>query len=369
MRLLSSTPEQNGLAVTIQYRLIRSADLDAALVEAWVAIQEAQPRFDNPYFRPEFAQAVGAVRDDVEIAVIEEDGRAVGFFPFQRDGASGRPAGGKVSDFQGVIARSEVDWNPADLLRACRLRAWNFDHLLAEDEKLSSFHDVVADSCYLDLSHGFEHYESERRRAGTEEIRQALRKARRIEREVGPLRLEYHSEDSQLWAKLKEWKGIQYAESDLCNVLEVEWVDALLKRISQSQTPGFTGALSALYAGDNLIAVHFGMRSHGVFHWWFPAYNREHSRNSPGALLMLKFAQECELHGIKRLDLGKGPEQYKRGWGSGAIRVAEGCVEGDGLHRSIRANWVRARQWLRASPYMRAPARWLRPLRSWWALR
>ena len=41
------------------------------------------PQLDNPFFRPEFTQAVAAVRDDVEVAVLEIQQQPVGFFPYQ----------------------------------------------------------------------------------------------------------------------------------------------------------------------------------------------------------------------------------------------------------------------------------------------
>ena len=56
-------------------------------------------------FGPEFTQAVAAVRGDVEVGVLEERGEPVGFFPFQRSRRNvARPVGGKMSDFQGLIA-------------------------------------------------------------------------------------------------------------------------------------------------------------------------------------------------------------------------------------------------------------------------
>ena len=355
--------------MAIQYQLIQSRDLDDSLVEAWVAIQESQPRFDSPYFRPEFTQAVGLARDDVEIVVLKEGGRPVGFLPFQRDGRVGRPVGGKLSAFQAIVALPDVAWNPVELLAACGLKAWHFDHLLADQHECRPFHDGVGDSPYMDLSKGFDAYDAGRRDAGTNETRQILRKARRAERETGPLHLEYDTDNPLVWSKLREWKGQQYQESGLCDVLGVEWVNTTLQCIRRMKSPGFSGVLSALYSGDNLIAVHLGMRSHGVLHWWFPTFDRNFARNSPGSLMMLKFAQDCERLGIHRLDLGKGPEQYKKGWASGSISVAEGCIQAQGFPGTIRSSWVRARQWLRSSPYVRTPARWLRPIRSWWAMR
>ncbi len=64
--------------------VIPGRDLDAELVRAWTELQVANPDLASPYFAPEFTQAVAAVRDDVEVAVVEERGQIVAFFPFHR---------------------------------------------------------------------------------------------------------------------------------------------------------------------------------------------------------------------------------------------------------------------------------------------
>ena len=57
--------------MTTSYRVIAAHELDAGLVAAWRSIQEREPRFESPYFCPEFTQAVGTVRDDVRVVVID----------------------------------------------------------------------------------------------------------------------------------------------------------------------------------------------------------------------------------------------------------------------------------------------------------
>ena len=74
--------------MSTKYFLMNTQDLDAGLVAAWRAIQHCEPRFESPYFDPEFTRAVGRVRDDVRIVLIENDGRPVGFFR-----TSARPGG------------------------------------------------------------------------------------------------------------------------------------------------------------------------------------------------------------------------------------------------------------------------------------
>ena len=70
--------------MSTKYFSIDTQDLDVGLIAAWRSIQEREPRFESPYFCPEFTRAVGSVRDDVRVVVIENDGRPAGFFPHQR---------------------------------------------------------------------------------------------------------------------------------------------------------------------------------------------------------------------------------------------------------------------------------------------
>src|SRR4051794_12390922 len=88
----------------INVRLTRPEKLTSEELALWDRLQRQQPDFESPYFRPEFTQAVAGVRQDVEIAVLQQDGKAVGFFPFQRSSLNlGKPVGGKLNDFHGVL--------------------------------------------------------------------------------------------------------------------------------------------------------------------------------------------------------------------------------------------------------------------------
>src|SRR5207344_1830917 len=88
----------------IQFRLTRPQQLAPMEIAAWDELQRGHAAFESPYFRPEFTQAVAAVRDDVEVAVIDQDGRVAGFFPFQRSSLNlGKPVAGKLNDFHGLL--------------------------------------------------------------------------------------------------------------------------------------------------------------------------------------------------------------------------------------------------------------------------
>src|SRR5437764_897123 len=115
-------------------------ELTKAQIEAWSEIQLAEPLLASPYFRPEFTQAVSAVRDDVEVAVLTDGVRPVGFLPFHRSRWKvGYPVGLRLSDFHGLIAPATIECDPLELLRACHLNAWHFDHLVSASRTFSPF--------------------------------------------------------------------------------------------------------------------------------------------------------------------------------------------------------------------------------------
>lgn len=326
-------------------------------VTAWSRLQQNNPQLSSPYFRPEYTAAVAAVRDDVEVAVLKQRGEIQAFFPFQRSALDlGQPAGGRLSDFHGVVSGGDFEWDAGELLQKCGLAGWEFHHLLAAQQPFASFHELRAESPYIDLSQGFDAWRAERKAAGSGELEQTLRKQRKLERDVGDVRFELHTTDRQVFETLLAWKADQYRRTDLANVFGVDWTVRLLEHILERQTEDFAGMLSALYVGDRLIAAHCGMRSANVLHCWFPAYDVEYARYSPGLILLIELARRCEDLGVRRIDLGKGDERYKRSFASGAIAVAEGAMYCRSMARTLRTGWRRTKDWIRATPF-RDPAR------------
>jgi CelD/BcsL family acetyltransferase involved in cellulose biosynthesis len=359
-----------GPALT--FAVMAPEELTAGQLYAWSRLQESDPALSSPYFRPEFTLDVAAVRADVAVAIFEQQGEAVGFFPFQRGRwRIGRPVGWPLSDFQGVVAGAEVTWNVPALMRACGLAAWDFDHLITSQQAFAEHHWARHDSPYLDLSRGFDAYYEERRRAGSDRLAQALRQKRKLEREVGDVRLEFHTADDRILETLIRWKTQQYLETDALNVFRFPWTMPLLRRLLDRQGRGFSATVSALYAGDRLAAAHFGIRSGSTFHWWFPSYERAFGAYSPGVILLLEIARAAPALGVERIDLGKGREQYKTSFMSGSTGVAEGSVEYGAGARIIRRGWRRVRERVRSSPLhgpARASRRALRRLYDWLSL-
>ena len=360
-------------SASLQVKSVRPERLSEADWDLWSRLQESNADLSSPYFHPEFTQAVASVRNDVEVGILEENGETVGFFPFQRRRFQiGKPVGGRLSDFHGAVIHPDFRGTAAAILHGCGLCGWDFTHLPVSQTVFASAAWKSAESPWIDVSDGFESYLSSQFAGGRNELKHTLRKSRKIGREVGPLSLEWQSADPNLLSRMMDWKSQQYLHTGMRDVFSFAWTRRLLQHIQRQHADSFSGVLSVLRAGDEIVAIHFGMRSRGVLHYWFPAFDPRYKQYSPGVLLLLEIIKAASARGLSRIDLGKGDDHYKKQWANGATSVAEGIVETPSLLRSVRQSWRRTSLWMKTSPFgapARISARLIRPLREWLSFR
>jgi len=328
--------------------VISAGELGTAERQRWRELQASNGRLASPCFCVEFTLAAAAARPDVRIGVLEEHQAIVGFFPFQVRRGAGEPIAGRMSDHHGVVAAPGTEWNWIELLRGCGLSYWQFDHLPAwqRPQGVAVSH---ASSPGLDLSRGFAAWHQRRLDAG-HKLQKLTRQARKLARDVGPLRLELNSRDSALFETVVQLKREQCQRTRQLDFFAWPWTRALVESIRDVDEPQFGGRLSALYAGDTLVAAHFGMRSPWVWQWWFPVYSRAHHAYSPGALLLLQVAEAAAAEGHLLLDLGKGDEPYKDRFSDCATPLVEGLVSRPTLATAALQMRKKAGHWLRTSP-------------------
>ena len=353
----------------MQVKLTTPTQLTSEELAAWARFQEQSPEFDSPYFRPEFSAAVAAVRDDVEVAVLREDEEPVGFLPFQRSGShAAKPVGGRLSDYQAVVCRPGLEFDAAQLVRSCNLNVLDFDHLLVTQQPFQPYHRFIDRSPYLDLSKGFEPYRETLSPADRNGMRHTFRLSRQLTRDVASIRCEMFSADAAAFETLLRWKSAQYRATNVTDVFSYAWTTDLLREIWKRQPESFQGVLSVLYAGQHPVAAHFGMRSGDVLHWWFPAYDREFADYGPGRVLLALVAQQCEAHGITKIDMGRGVATHKSRVMSGTTEVAVGSVDLRPVARCLRNSWRQTREWVRNSPLYvpaRIPGRIIHRISEW----
>jgi CelD/BcsL family acetyltransferase involved in cellulose biosynthesis len=109
----------------------------------------------------------------------------------------------------------------------------------------------------------------------------------------------------------------------------------------------FSVRLARLAAGDRTIALYLCTRSGPVLASWFPSYDPELSRYSPGLISVLSTAEAAAADGITKIDLGKGREDYKTSLKNYDDVVARGVAE-----RPVAATiWYRLHEVPRRTAY------------------
>ena len=352
----------------MKFHVISIIELDSILVNRWRQIQEADLNLASPYFTPEFTQAVGLVRKDVFIGIMENQNRIVGFFPFQKKkGRIARPIGLGLSDYHGVIAEINTEWSAEELLRGCKLIRWEFDHLPVNQKYFNLFHKTVSDSPIIDVTNNMEYFERSRDKASRKQLQEAQRKRKKFEEKHGPLIFTSHSLEKVDLLQLIRWKSRQCQNTGTVDFFALDWCVKLIDNIHSTRGKYFGGILSSLHIGETLAAVHFGMYSRLVWHSWFPAYNHELEEYSPGFILLLELIKKASEEGIKYIDLGKGLSIYKKRVMTGSILVAEGTVNIPSLYNNIHSFINVAEQHARnsiLSPILRIPGRIIKRIES-----
>jgi CelD/BcsL family acetyltransferase involved in cellulose biosynthesis len=336
---LEASSARNGRDSTaVRHRLVEMRELTSVDISRWLELRASNPALDSPYFHPGFAAAVAATRPGVRVIIGEgRDGRAEWFLPVQFDRRTARPAGFPAADFQGPICAPGLAPDLAEALWACGASSYEFDHMR---DGLSPLEPWIFDrqgSPYIDLSGGMDGYMSRARGSGKHKIREAGRLSRKAQREHGAIRFVAQSVDVTLLETVIALKRRQYAATGSRDYFSDESRVRLLHRLFAERDAGLCGMLSGLYAGENLVAAHFGLRAGPVLHWWFPVYDPRFSRLDPGWMLLRAVIEAVPELGLARLDLGRGSDEWKRRAATGYEVVCQGAVIRNPLRRSAVA--------------------------------
>lgn len=341
--------------------VLRPDELSPNDQKMWREIRTESGAPANPFLDPAFTTAVGRVRPGARVAVLQDDGSPVGFFPYERGPlGQGRAIGLGVSDSQGAVLRPGIRLDARRLLRSCALSSWEFDNLEAGQGLFVPHAAEELASPVVDLAEGFERYTRRLRAKSPSFLRQTLAKERRLARQVGEVRFVYDADDPAALRALMGWKSAQYRRTGRRDRFAQDWITRLVGLLCRSEEPECRGVLSVLYAADRPVAAHFGLRSRTVLSWWFPAYDRAYAKYSPGLVLQLRMLEAAAADGVETVDLGSGPARYKESLKTRDLRVYEGAVvrpvPGGAAHWLGREPARAARRFVRNRPRLAGAA-------------
>ncbi|MET7684809.1 GNAT family N-acetyltransferase [Streptomyces sp. NPDC005423] len=339
----------------------RPEELSTPLRGAWHRAMDDSPDYGNPFLAPEFAAGVGRHRGGARVAVLREHGEPVGFFPYERNSLGvGRAIGLGLSDCQALVHRPGVTWETRQLLKACGLSVFEFDHLVEEQKPFGRHVTGTFASPAIELKDGDGTYPEWLRGAYPGLAKTTLKKERRLGRDLGGMRFVYDERDPGPLRTLMRWKSAQYRRTGRMDRFARPWIVDLVDQLFQVREEHFKGVLSVLYAGDRPVAAHFGPTSRTVFAAWFTAYDPELRYYSPGLIMHLRMAEAAGREGVRLMDLGRGDKEWKDWLKTRELRVGEGFASRPHPVAAAHRLWRRPVRGLRntvlAHPALRQPA-------------
>lgn len=302
--------------------------LSAADAALWRSLAAEEDGFANPLLGPEFAQAVGKVREDARVAVVRRAGETLGFLPFhRRPGGLARPIGSPLSDYHGLVSRPEAGLRIADVLRAAEVSVFRYSGLVDPHGVFPASPDTDRTAYLIDLNGTTaEAYLEAVRAESPKKIKNYRRLDNKLDREVGEVRLVAGDMSRDAFNLLIDWKRDQLIRTGGHDFLRADWTRELMADLFTTSDGEMRGLMINLYAGDLLVGGHFGVRQGAIYHPWIASTNPAMAAWSPGQIFFLRAIAAMPELGLKRYDLGPGHDHYKRAYGLRTFQIGEGAA-------------------------------------------
>lgn len=307
-------------------QLLHPSEVSAADADAWRALAAATPAFANPLLGPDFAQAVGQVRRDARVAIWRRGDTPAGFLPLHyRPGAYARPIGAPLSDYHALVSGPDLGARGPELLGLAGLGA--FAHTGLVDPHLLFGPPAETQASYVvDLDLPSEAYLESLRAESPKKFKNWRRLDHKLEREVGPVRLVAPDTSQTTFETLFAWKREQLRRTGGHDFLAPDWTCRLFSGLFARREGDFQGLMIGLYAGDRLVAGHFGVRLGGVYHPWIAAADPALAAMSPGQVFLVRAIGGMSRMGLTSYDLGPGHDHYKCAFARSQMQIGAGLV-------------------------------------------
>ena len=354
--------------------VLRPLELSDGDLAAWTRLQDARLEYGSPFLSPQWpralARAEGPDATRGRVAVLRRDGEAVGFMPARVGRFTAMPLGSPMSDYQALVAGADVGVEPERLARAFGVQRLDLYNFLPRPHFAPNLF-AHAESLIADLADGYDAYAAGRRAAGTDVLKDAAKKRRKLEREHGAVRFTALSKDRAAFDSLIAFKREQYRQTRQPDIFDRGWPLTVLEQAWADPEPGFQAALFTLEVDGRLIAANLSVLGRGVVHAWFISHDPEFCRYSPGVLLFDEILRWAPANGYREMDLGPGDYRFKLSLGSSVRRVAHGFVGRPSAASLVRTGEYRLRQVAERLPLGRGsalPGKAMRRLDHWRAL-
>jgi CelD/BcsL family acetyltransferase involved in cellulose biosynthesis len=321
----------------VKVEVVHPSELGPGEIVAWSQLQSGTEALGSPLLGPEFARLVGDIRPDARTAIWRDGRRASGFLGFHKTlGGFARPIGAPFSDYHALVCGPGFA-EPARALRAAGLQGLRLTGLVDPHGLFAQELEPVL-AHRIDLTAGADAYFDALWGASRNRWRNYKRYSRRLERQMGPLRIEAADASPVTYRTLMAWKRRQLQATGLHDFTASPWVGELFDRLFEMREPRFGGLMISLYAGDRPVAAHYGVRQDDWFHPWLGAYDPDLAGFSPGIVHQVMATAAAADAGIRIYDLGPRADRSKAMFANAAVTVHAGLASSDSLPARLAAD-------------------------------
>ncbi len=302
----------SSMQAMISVETVCAGALDEEARAIWRSFQSADPALASPYFSLGFLDALGAARRDTQVAIIRQNGVVTGFLPFHKGGMGhARPLGGPLSDHHGFIAAPGADFALAEVLKGAGIGALDFHGALGSQRAFARHARETDGSWVMDLSQGFDAYIASRTAMEPKAFRNLRARRRKLDEVAQGFTVRINDSRPHVLETAIRWKSAQYRRTGHFDVFSVGWTNQLIRNLVSGGLDNASGLVSSLEIGGELAAIHVGMRSQHVLHYWFPVYDPAFSGFGPGLALLMEIAETLSHDGVSEIHLGPGEYSFK----------------------------------------------------------
>ena len=308
----------------------------------WQDIQSNSAFLKKAFLSYSFCSSVAKIHPYVQVCIFRKDEEIVGFLPFQFKNSLysrmriAERVGGEMSDYFGVIAVPGFNLTIDDMSRLARINFLHYTHLDQSQLQYGFPDDSPETGLLIDIGSSGDDYFIKLKETNKKLVSDTARRQRQLEKDIGPLKFCFDApqgERTEIIDQLIRQKRDQYERTKVPDSLIEGWKQLLLYELSTVDKKLCKGVLSTLYAGDILVASHFGLQCGETLHFWFPVYNKDLAKYSPGRILMKCVIENANLQSpaIATIDRGAGVTKAKKDFANAEHLYYRGTISSRNL--------------------------------------
>jgi CelD/BcsL family acetyltransferase involved in cellulose biosynthesis len=334
-----------GLSATVKL----PSQLNAAETAAWYDFMSATPELGRGFLSPRFARACEQAHGRARVAVLRDGAGLAAFLPFQFRSAghatfgAAEPIGGGLADHAGIVARPGLAIVPSALLRLIGLGSLFVPQLSPGQARFGLSSMPARIGHLIDLSQGPEAYFGALAKRDKAFFQDTERRARRLEKELGAVTFSVTPDPPAAAVEaVIAAKRSQFDRTGVGDPLAPEDSRRLLLALARDGGADCRVVISRLAAGERVLAQHLGLLHGQTLSYWFPVYDPDARRVSPGRMLLWHTIRASAVHGITLIDRGGGDSQAKRDFSTGTVEFGTAHYLAPGVRGHVARVWQAA---------------------------